>query len=260
VKRNPGDLEASRVSLRAQPGLRGWSRVRGSTFPAAKSYVFAATTMIRGSRYSFLSMRYRLELLDRVYIAIVFVCVAVALVFALVEGGAWLQKNFVPMLVRRSNQKALAKLGCLGLDKPGSWLQISNASYEPLFYGQLLAARFVDSPDFTLALRGLLLPEAFSAELVALLNEGFREQKDRNGHFLVLALTVHDHIIMTNLSDQSHINELTERFASMNDASAPRILISSTRLDVALGETDSGRFDALWSGTLTPQESKSRSA
>jgi hypothetical protein len=234
-----------------------------------------------------------LGLLEKIYIAIGSVCVAVALVFALVERVAWPQKKFLQTaitrpneqalaklgslglakpgawleickkkLIRRSNERALAKLGSLGLDKPGAWLQISNESGEPVFYGQLLAARFIDSPDFTLALRGLLLPQAFSfsAKLVALLNENFPEQKDRNGHFLVLALTAFDYMIMTNLSDKNQINELTERFASMNDASAPRILISTMRVDIALNETEKTQFDGLWSGRLTPQELNIRPA
>lgn len=71
----------------------------------------------------------------------------------------------------------------------GSWVKIVNTSCEPLLYGQVVGTKFLGTPNFAMALWGLLLPEAFSAELVTGLNERFPGQKDAEGHFLVLALT-----------------------------------------------------------------------
>jgi hypothetical protein len=130
----------------------------------------------------------------------------------------------------------------------GSWVQISNPSYEPLFYGQVVRARwlsFLGFHDYT-ALRGLLLPEAFSVELVAAFNERFPGQKDAQGHFLVLALTA-GNLIVTELLEHGKTTELSERFPSMNEASAPRILIGSD--DIALtDEASKSEFDKAWRG------------
>ena len=130
----------------------------------------------------------------------------------------------------------------------GSWVQISNPSYEPLFYGQVVRTRwlsFLGFHDYT-ALRGLFLPEAFSAELVAAFNERFPGQKDAQGHFLVLALTA-GNLIVTELLEHGRITELSERFPSMNEAFAPRILIGSD--DIALiDETSKTEFDKGWRG------------
>jgi len=130
----------------------------------------------------------------------------------------------------------------------GSWVQISNPSYEPLFYGQVVRTRwlsFLGFHDYT-ALRGLFLPEAFSAELVAVFNERFPGQRDAQGHFLVLALTA-GNLIVTELLEHGRITELSERFPSMNEAFAPRILIGSD--DIALiDETSKTEFDKGWRG------------
>ncbi len=112
----------------------------------------------------------------------------------------------------------------------GSWVKIVNTSYEPLFYGQLVATRFADSRNFSMALRGLLLPEAFSADLVAGLNERFPGQKDAEGHFLVLAWTV---------------GYLIVRLASMNEVSAPRIEIGSDDIGL-IDATAWSEFDEEW--------------
>jgi hypothetical protein len=47
-------------------------------------------------------------------------------------------------------------------------------------------------------------------------------------HFLVLALTA-GNLIVTELLEHGKTTELNERFPSMNEASAPRILIGSER-------------------------------
>jgi hypothetical protein len=126
----------------------------------------------------------------------------------------------------------------------GSWVKIVNTSYEPLFYGQLVATRFADSRNFSMALRGLLLPEAFSADLVAGLNERFPGQKDAEGHFLVLAWTV-GYLIVSELWDHDRITELTERLASMNEVSAPRIEIGSDDIGL-IDATAWSEFDEEW--------------
>jgi hypothetical protein len=130
----------------------------------------------------------------------------------------------------------------------GSWVQISNPSYEPLFYGQVVRVRwfsFLGFHDYT-ALRGLLLPEAFSAELVAVFNERFPGQKDAQGHVLVLALTA-GNLIVTELLERGKTTELRERFPSMNEASAPRILIGSDDIGLT-DEASKSVFDKLWRG------------
>jgi hypothetical protein len=142
--------------------------------------------------------------------------------------------------------------------KKASWVQITNTSFEPLFYGQVVGTRwtrFLGRHDFT-ALRGLLLPEAFSAELGAGLNERFPDQKDAEGHFLVFALTAR-YLIVTELLEHDRIADLSRRFTSMNEVSAPRIQIGSDEIAL-IDEAARSDFDKLWraseisTGTLLP--------
>jgi hypothetical protein len=157
------------------------------------------------------------------------------LLYGLVHAGTWLLRTIGEVGLFLKLRRVLTA--------EGSWIEISNTSCEPLFYGQSLGRRSGQS-NVTIALRGLLLPEALSTDLVAALNQKFPNQKDTEGHFLVLAVTG-DYVIATKLTDQSRVAELSERFASMNEESAPRVQIGSNEI-LVIDEAERNEFDEIW--------------
>jgi hypothetical protein len=187
-----------------------------------------------------LAMGTTLTLALALFAAIVVLCIVGAALapFALV---AWI----VERLVGRTRRVGVARAaGTLG-----RWVEIVNTSFEPMFYGEVVrstAATATGRSPLTMALRGVLVPQAFSPQLTSDLAQKYPASKDAQGHFLVLALTdPGNDLIVTKLADDGKIKELNERLASLTVASAPRITINSAEIAL-IDAAATAAFDEDW--------------
>jgi hypothetical protein len=131
--------------------------------------------------------------------------------------------------------------------KLGRWIEIVNTSYKPIFYGEVVRSNAEAASaqiPIVMALRGVLVPAGVSRPLAKALAEKYPASRVARGHFLALAVTDPGaDLIVTNLTDDAKIRELTQRLPSMDAGAAPRLAFNS--VEIALIE-DLPLFEQLW--------------